>query len=268
MESIKKFPSYLGFGKLKTINDSLVSIKADYFFLDKAVHRINYFKEDENWLLEDIYDSKGFVTYSLKFEQLATMHFNRLDCNTSSIFKHVLQKVCNLGNVYFEYLPSLNDKKKTVISSHPAGRMLVFRLPVILGDEMDEKANIIKNEPLFLEKEKVLTLYDAYKTSILIIRKDGQKRVEPILMFEYIVPLAYVYDLAQWIYSHHLIRKEKIYRMIIQDAINKKDHAVHTFTGTSDDEYITCTFLYKGLEDKRMKFTDFEKIAIDSFYLN
>lgn len=84
-------------------------------------------------------------------------------------------------------------------------------------------------------------------------------------MFEYIVTLVSVFDVVDWICGNNLISKEKICKMIIQDSKLKNQHSFQTFAGSANDDYSLFSILFKGLDNDKIKFEDFEKKMVASF---
>lgn len=267
METKIQFPSYIGFGKLNTdtIRESENTTTADYFFLDRAVHRVTHNEKQDSWTLQDIFEDEGNQTFCSNPDKLALLHFLAIDFKTSPIFDYVVRTVCHRGNIYFEYPPSSKDKDM-VMNYHPAGRMLLFRLPFFMSQEGHERMDILVKEDKRREegeKKKLLKLNDSYNTSILVTKRNGEKEVVPVVMMEYLVPLAFVYDAADWICSRNLISREKIFRIIIQDSVKKTSRSMQSFQG--NNEYEGFTILFKGFGDKKIDFEDFEKKFVEAF---
>lgn len=262
------FPSYIGFGRLKpeTISEIKGMVTAEYFFDDKPVHRISHNMNSKNWIVKDIFNDTGMISSSTELKNAVLMHFNNLDCNTNSIFNYMRDKVCNRGNIYFENLSSLKDESGAA-SYFPAGRLVIIRLPIFFDGAGRHKVDILTNKIPYLEEEKrpLLKLCEAYNTSILLTKKNDGKLIIPILMLEYIVTLVSVFDVVDWICDNNLISKEKLYRMIIQDSKLKYQHSFQTFVGNANDDNSFFTILFKGLDNDKIKFEDFEKEMAASF---
>ena len=77
-------------------------------------------------------------------------------------------------------------------------------------------------------------------------------------MVEFLVPLAYVYDLAKWICDNKLIRPEKILRVMIQDSSDKQNNSMQVFYGAKEDDYSSYYIVLKGLLDKDESFKEYE----------
>src|SRR6478736_5749104 len=103
--STQQFPPYIGFGKLRTetISENNNEITADYYFLDRPVHRISILINKSGnpyYHMTDLPSGEGGISSSsAKLNTLAIFHFNGLDCTTNPVFAHVRQQVCGLGNI-------------------------------------------------------------------------------------------------------------------------------------------------------------------------
>ena len=267
MVNTNNFPCYIGFGRLnsETISENDLTISADYFFQNKPVHRITHNKQSKNWTIEDIIEGKGMLSCSTELKNAILMYFNNLDCNTNSIFQYIRDKVCSLGNIYFENLPTMKDEGG-VTSYYPAGRLVIIRLPIFFDASGHKKVDILTNQIPFRESEEIplLKLCEAYNTSILLTKKNNENISIPILMLEYIVTIASIYEVTQWICNNDLIAKEKFYRMIIQDSKFKYQHSIQMFNGLPNDDYSAYKIIFKGLDNQKVKFEDFKSRVVST----
>jgi hypothetical protein len=266
MDTINEFPDYIGFGRLnpKTISVSTDQVSANYFFQDKPVHRITHNTVNGSWQMKDIFEEKGNLSSSKDLKNVVLQHFNYLDCKTKPIFNFVQDKICNLGNIYFENLASIKDKA-AVVSYFPAGRMVILRLPTSIDQTSLAIADALENKIPYLKNEKrpLLTIYDFYNTSVLLSKEKGETAVIPIIMVEFIVTLASLFDVVDWICTNNLISPDKMFRMIIQDANTMIEHSLQQFEGDVKEDITNYTFIFKGQNDSKIKFEKFEKIAVE-----
>ncbi|MCG2587113.1 hypothetical protein [Rhodohalobacter sulfatireducens] len=265
MFKINSFPSHLGFGWLKpearTETDTEIAI--DYFFIDKAVHRVLYKKKHDNWLIKDVLELPGRLSGGRTLREAVFMHFKVMNCFKDPVFQYVLTKVIRLGNINFEYLESRNSEGGT-IGFYPAGRVVVFRLPVLKASTEKRKIDFLTRNTQYSNDEgrNVLKLNDQYESSIILTRKSGEREVFPVLMFEYNIILASIYEAAEWICRNNMISKEKHLRMIIQDVKEKAVMNFRTYQGGPKDIYSTYSILFKGIFDTVDEFSEFNEKAI------
>jgi len=265
MNNINEFPSYIGFGRLKPDNtiENAEEVKAEYFFQDKPVHRVTYSKVRGTWVIEDIFNDKKNITSWDKLSMAVQMHFRNLNCETNDIFHYVRNKVCSLDNICFQNLASKDDKGG-VASYFPAGRLVILRLPIFMANSGLTRTDILETQIPISEEGKapLIKLCEAYCTSI--IQPLSDLKVIPVLMVEYIVTLASVFDVVDWMSSNNLIGKEKIFRMIIQDAITKNTSKIQTFEGIDKDDTF-YSILLKGFGTSITDFEEFEKKIVEGY---
>ncbi len=249
MVNINDFPSYVGFGKInrKTFSESKEMVSVDYFFDEVPVHRVSYFLVYGNWEIKDIYDDTLKISSSPDLKMTVMMYFNRLDCKSNPIFNFVRDKICSRGNIYFQDLASMNDKG-AVESYFPAGRLVILRLPIFFDEEGSSKVEVLIDKIPYLEEEHrpLVKICDAYNTSLLLPEENGNTIVIPIFMIEYIVPLASLLDVVDWICNNNLLSHERIFRMIIQDSTTKTQHQLQTFGSVENDDSEIYSILFKG----------------------
>lgn len=265
MFDINIFPPYLGFGWLKpdAKTETDTEIAMDYFFIDKAVHRVIYTKRYDSWLIKDLLKLPGRLSGGKTLKEAVFMHFNMMNCFKDPVFQYVLSKVIKLGNINFEYLATRNSDGGT-IGFYPAGRVVVFRLPVLKVSAEKMKIDFLTQNTQYRNEEGriVLTLNDHYESSIILTRKSGEREVIPVLMFEYYIILASIYEAAEWICNNNLISKQKHLRMTIQDVKEKEVMNLQTYQGASKDNFSTYTILFKGILDTMDESSEFNEKAI------
>lgn len=259
MADINDFPSYMGFGRInaKSITEDAENVVAEYLFNDKPVHRITYDKVNDSWQIADIFDDTGSITFSKDLKGGVMRHFSYLDCKTSNLFHFYRERICNIGNIYFQDLSSMKDEGG-IASYYPAGRLVILRLPIFFDEKGKAIADsLINNIPyLELEKRPLLKICEVYNTTILVNDAAGEDMNIPILMFEYIVTLASLFDVVVWMVDNNLILPDLKYRLNIQDAKCKNEHSAQTFNheSTSGEIY---TLLTKAYDETTIKFDDF-----------
>ena len=84
-------------------------------------------------------------------------------------------------------------------------------------------------------------------------------------MVEFIVTLASLYDVAEWICTNNLISAGKMFRMLIQDANTMVEHSLQKFEGDPKEDITNYTLIFKGLDDSKIKFDEFEDTLVELF---
>lgn len=229
----QQFPSYIGFGKLRaeTISENDKEITADYYFLDRPVHRISVNKSGNPYYHMTDLPSGGISSSSAKLNTLAIFHFNGLDCNTNPVFDYVRWQVCGLGNIYFENFISWKDNSP-IYSCHPAGKIALLRLPCRQdGDRLNWLDNKFENErPHFGDGEESLFYpVEFYPSRLIVTDPHGSKTIRNITMSEFVVPVAYLYDACKWLSEEGIIEKEYTMRLLVQDVGRRTHNSIQIF---------------------------------------
>src|SRR5678816_59592 len=123
--------------------------------------------------------------------------------------------MCIRDSIYFEHLPSYRDKQY-VMNYHPAGRMLMLRLPILKDKDSKRKISIIEDHLAYFEKNKLpgTRFLKSYNSSIFMTKKNGDEQLLNFKMIEFIVPLAYIYESSCFLAINNIINKDKKLRMV------------------------------------------------------
>jgi hypothetical protein len=265
MFDINSFPPYLGFGWLKpeSRKETDTEIAIDYYFIDKAVHRVIYKKKHDSWLIKDIVELPGKLSGGKTLKDAAFMHFSVMNCSKDPVFQYVLNKVISLGNISFEYLESRNSEVGT-FGFNPAGRVVVFRLPVLMSSDNKRQIGFLTQNTQYSNEKgrSVLKLIDQYESSIKLTGKNGKREVIPVLIFEYYIILTSIYEAAEWICKNNLISIDRHLRMIIQDIKEKAGTYIQTYKGGPKDIYGSYSIIFKSIYDTVDEFSKFKAKAI------
>lgn len=255
-----EFPSYLGFGRMRAKSNIRQNETAstEYFFTDKALHRITHDIINDRWKIEDIFDNIGSKTTAKDLKEGVMRHFNFLTPKTSSLFNYFKEQICKLGNIYFQDFDSMQDGGVT--SYYPSGRLVLLRLPIFYDVTGKAIADTLINKIPYLEAEKrpLLETCEVYNTTVLVTDAAGVMMAIPILMFEYIVTLASLSVVVKWMVDNNLILPDLKYTFIIQEAKYKNEHSAHTFNHEANCGEL-YTMLTKGYDESIIKFEDFHE---------
>ena len=253
--STQQFPPYTGFGKLRseTISENDKEINADYYFLDRPVHRISVNKNGKPYFqMWDLPKGEGISSGSFELNELAIFHFNGLDCTTNPVFAYVREQVCGLGNIYFENLVSWKDNF-TIHTSHPEGRIALLRLPCRQDeDRLNWLDNKFENErPHFGDGEENLFYpVEFYPSRLIVTDHHGSKNIRNITMSEFVVPVAYLYDACKWLSEEGIIEKEYAMRLLVQDVGKREHNSVQIFPANNANGYPGYKIFLQGTDDK------------------
>ena len=251
----QQFPSYIGFGKLRseTISENDNEINADYYFLDRPVHRISVIKNGNPYYhMTDLPIDEGISSSSAKLNTLAIFHFNGLDCSANPVFAHVRQQVCSLGNIYFENFISWKDNSP-IYSCHPAGKIALLRLPCRQDEvRLNWLDNKFENEwPHFGDGEENLFYpVEFYPSRLIVTDHHGSKTIRNITMSEFIVPVAYLYDACKWLSEEGIIEKEYAMRLLVQDVGRRTHNSIQIFPANETSGFPGYKIFLQGTDGK------------------
>ncbi|HLG33880.1 MAG TPA: hypothetical protein VI757_03285 [Bacteroidia bacterium] len=260
MENKNQLPDYTGFGKLKpeTISETEELLSADYYFLQSPAHHVEITKATGHCSLRDYVDDRlgGMWSEYPSLKDCVLRHFFCLDCEKDNNFKLFSKAITGLGNIYLQHLPHRLGKD-TILTFHPAGRMVVLRLPLPLDNPIIFPDGDIEND--IASEASRTRIIDSYRTTVFVRYKNGALIAVPVHMVEYLAPLAFAYEIAKGLVDNGMISKQKILRMIIQDCSEKQNSAIQIFHGTAGDDYIRYSVLFKGMSNDLKQFQEYEE---------
>lgn len=238
--AVTGFPPYMGFGKLRkeTVTENGEIITAAYYLEDRPVHQITFYKAVPRWEIRDIFDEKGLLTSNSDFDKAVTDHFWHFDPESSGALKYLQQRVCSLGNIWFEPLQS--KKEYVTVSCHsPAGRMVMLRIPLPLDEQGEVDLDKIPEQTPYSDERNGLLckIFDSYASSIIVYDKDDNATVVPVVMVEIVAELAWVIDIVEWLTQVNVISGEKLFQMIIHDAGKYSYTSKEFIDGTPEDPF-------------------------------
>ncbi len=255
-----EIPTYIGMGKLnpEKRNSNGNETVAEYTLFGDTITKLTL--TENSALIEDYCNGKLLgITRDINISRAISNHFNNWSPEDDPRFHLIQERVCSLGNVYFEN-PTSARKDEQIMSFSPAGRLLIFRLPLPLSPaSLREK--ILDAEPNKEYNNKpIFTYNDAYFSTMGIQSRNGEKQYHKILIFEVTVPLAYIIEATKWFLDKGLVHPEKKFRIIIQDFIYKQTGNVKVFSGNTNDNFQTYALNFKGDKESEEVFMKKDKI--------
>jgi hypothetical protein len=231
----RELPNYLGYGVLDKSSVTVVNdvITADYI-LDcdnTIVHKLTWKNDDcefESFFHGEFNRDSRYPDIS----RVVANDFNCRDLGSDPCFLFLARENSKKGNIYTDISKA---KDKTATSYYPAGKLMIFSLP------MPEKTGPIIS---FLEE---IGNYDHIKfyqeKSVILLQSDQEKKVtlKPLVLLEFSVPVAYMVLAAQTFAEANVICPEKRYRMIVTESYR---HETVLFQGFRDQDVNTHYGLY------------------------
>jgi|GEM_PF-2803563 len=224
-----KFPKYLAFGTLnpesiRTEGDYQV---ADYYLLEEKVHEV---KVSTQWayFIEFFKGKQHAITFNPILQGAVQSHFSFWKPSQSPVMDFLVKKTCSLGNFYFG-IPS-DDRTKTRLSFYPAGMMFIFRIPTT-------KERLSDDDLFIFDPYVSRYCHSCYTTTLSTMDWSGEIFKEEIELLELIVPLDEIYHAAKRLVFIELVQKERKYRVIIEDVVNKATSVMQVFPSIKNEPY-------------------------------
>ncbi len=257
----RELPSYLGYGILdeKTVRFENDVIRADYVLEcdGSVVHRITWDKS--HCELETLLHGSfaGFSSYT-DLDKALSYDFMSRNLAEDNVFNFLSETTIGMGNIYIQQ-PDSKEKGKPKVVYFPAGLLMCFRLPVI-DNGWDYQAFLLTiNESGFaklrLERNSCLLLADpSLKVTI-----------RPLVVAEFIVPLAYMTGAARIFAESGIIESGKPFRLMIAESYQVANAYMQTFPGTEDNPYFGYCF-QNIPKEKHSILADFFTVAIRNLF--
>jgi len=239
----QQFPPYLAFGKLneKSIRSEDIYQVADYELLDEKVMEIKLSNEKAE-IIESLHGESLGMTFHQDLKKAFMHHFMCIPQSKNPVMDFLVQKVCSLGNVYFQFINE--DPEKTKIIYYPAAFLFVIRVPITENNA--EAINKAMDDKYLYELTN-----DLYESEISIHWKNGEQQTKKIAILEMIRPVAFLYETIKWLTDRNLILKEKLFRAIVQDATEKGFAVANAFIGNGENAWNSYSIRYKPLAEEK-----------------
>jgi len=259
MENEIKFPRYCCFGKLQagSICETADEITADYQMFGSVVHRLSYSKGNEYWQIQDLSPDgrKLGLGGGKTMDKAICIHMQAIDDKKDEFLAILRKELFNLGNIWLNPLPARGEG--THITYSPAGLLLTVRLLLTDSDERKNKLDKLKELPIKIGENvsTELSILDTYETYCIISRNDKKNVLLITTLTEFLIPLAFVYDAAKWLFDKGMTGGNRFDRIIIENPVQEISvQGFHFMPPYSSDEtgFIVIT---KGIFKSKEEFT-------------
>jgi hypothetical protein len=265
----RNLPLYLGYGILdeNSVMYENGVIAANYTLEcdNSVVHKVTWQKD--RCELKTLLQGKSCITnWSPDLNQALTSGFLIRDFTKDMVLDFLMERTSEVGNVYIQKPePKVIGKQRIV--HFPAGLLMSFRLP------LPEKSHVYDS---FLNNIKSLghiSFFRELKTYLLLTDAELKVSIQPMVIAEFIIPLAFITSAAKTFSESGVINPSKQYRLMVGDSFQAETTLMETFIGNekhpyfaiyyaecSDDKHPELTRLFieslKGLKDELIKKED------------
>jgi hypothetical protein len=259
MENEIKFPRYCCFGKLQagSICETANEITADYQMFGSVVHKLSYSKRHDSWQIRDLSSngSSPRLSGGKTMDKAICIHMQAIHDKKDEFLAILRKELFNLGNIWLNPLPTRGEG--THITYSPAGLLLTVRLLLTDSDELKNKLDKLKELPVKIgdNESTELSILEAYETYSIILRNDKKNEFLKTTLTEFLIPLAFVYDAAKWLFDKGMTGGNRFDRIIIENPVQELSvQGFHFMPPYSSDEtgFIVIT---KGIFKSKEEFT-------------
>ncbi len=232
-----ELPPSLGYGILdeKSVKFENEKLFAEYVFEcdDSVVHRIKWTKDRSEFrtFLHGV--SKRFTVYpTLK----QTMLYDCMDWNlqTDDCYQFLSDEIIKLGNIYVNHPKT--DGKDTILNYFPAGKLFLFSLPLLT--KTDKYLDFLEQ----VKSSKLICFFRERHGHLLQENQESKVTNQPIIIAEFIVTLAHLFNAAKEMVAAGVIDQSKISRLIVNESYDAENSLMQTFRGDSKKPYFSIVF--------------------------
>lgn len=225
---LSKFPTYLGYGKLKPESYRLSDGKAsvEYEYADMPIMRVE--QSENSACVDEFYADKPIgISYGANLQKAITLHYLSLDQFASPLHRAWVSDLISQGNIYAEYI----SKTKHRMLFYPAVYLMETLVPVL-----EER---IKEVNEYLGRPEIRKWQPRMDSSTLITVYPDRTENLPIKLLKIITPIAHTIGVAKSLSQAGIINSEKRFRAIVSVARPASGVLVRSFKGTDKDVWLS-----------------------------
>ena len=241
----RELPSYLGYGVLDKSSVKIENevISADYLLeCDRSVvHRVSW----GNGRCELKTEFHGGLCGSSWYPDLKhtlTNDFFVRDFSKDPVFLFLSKETSRQGNIWIQHPPS-KEKEQQKIIHYPAGLMMLFRLPVIT--KSPQYNSFLET----LKPDQPISFFRESKGFLLIADVFLKVKHYPLIIADFIVPLARMWSAAGTFAAHGIIDPRKPNRLIIDESGNAGSTFMQIYPGDLSNPCFAIVF--KDCDEKQ-----------------
>ncbi|HSN61303.1 MAG TPA: hypothetical protein VLR49_10235 [Ferruginibacter sp.] len=241
-----ELPSYLGYGILDKASIQFKNglLNASYVFErdNSLVHQVSW-EENRCSLDTFCHGNRVRITSYPTLKQALLADCMSWTLNDDDCFQFLAKEVSKLGNIYVSHPKP--DEENTSINYFPAGKLFLFSLPLL--DKSPAYVEFLNN----VKEDASIRFMRERKGLLLQAKPHSPVTLHPIVIADFVVPLAHLASAAQIMVEANIIQKEKMFRLIINEAINAESSLMQVFLGEENDSYFGICF--KEIEAEKLE---------------
>ena len=252
----RELPLSLGYGVLdkSSVKFENEVIAADYILeCDRTVvHRINWGKD--RCQIKTVFHGEfcGTSWYSDLKHTLINDFFVR-DFSEEPILKFISRETSRQGNIWIQNPPS-KEKGQRKFIYYPSGLLFLFRLPLL--SKGAQYAGFLET----MKPDQPISFYRESQGFLLIADVFMNISQHPVIIADFIVPLARMWSAAGTFASRGILDPRKQYRLIVDEAGNAGSTFMQIYPGDLSNPYFAIVF--KDCDEKQRE--GFAKLLSES----
>jgi|GEM_PF-684159 len=234
----RELPSYLGYGTLdeKSIKYENDTITANYVlnYDGSIVHRVNWDKTRCE-LKTEIHGESCETNLYPNLNKALTTGFLFRDFVKDKVYYFLLKRTSGMGNIYVQKPEPKGLGQKRVIH-YPAGLLMSFRLPLL--ERTQQYAAFLES----IKRSNQITFFREHKSILLLTDTELEVTIQPLVIVEFIVPLAYMTSAAKTFDESGIINPSKQYRLMIAESYQAETTQMQSFIGNEKLPFFAICF--------------------------
>lgn len=232
-----ELPRYLAYGILdeKSIKYENEELYAEYVFEcdNSVVHKVRL-KKDRAHLDTFCQGQTGFMSTCPTLKHTLMHECMGWQLHKDAPFQFLSKEICGLGNIYVNHPKP--DEKSTSVNFFPAAKMFLFSLPLVSKSE--KYLNFLE----LIKGSNLIKFYRERNGHILFLKPDSEIRMQHIVIADFIVPLAHLYNAAKIFAIENIIESSKLFRLMINESYDADSSLMQTFIGDEQNKYFSIIF--------------------------
>ncbi|MEI6889462.1 MAG: hypothetical protein ACOYM0_03520 [Bacteroidales bacterium] len=241
----RELPSSLGYGVLDKSSVKIENevISADYLLeCDRSVVHIVKWEKDRCELRTLIHgEFCGTSTYP-GLEHVLTNDFFVRDFSKDPVFLFLGKETSRRGNIWIQH-PLSKEKEQQKIIYYPAGLLMLFRLPILSKGQ--QYASFLET----LKPDQPISFFRERKGFLLVADVFLNVKRYPIIIAEFIVPLARMWSAAGTFAGQGIIDPRRPNRLIIDESGNAESTFMQIYPGDLNNPCFAIVF--KDCDEKQ-----------------
>ena len=249
----RKLPESMGYGFIDTLSivetDSVLEANYISEISNSLVHKVTWSLKSCKIETFNSNGTRGRITVNQSLEKALLFDSISWDLGKDPLYLEASNAITSLGNILVMY------PGKTELNYYPAGKLMMFILPVKKLDEgyLKFKQGLIVN--------KLAGLFQEQKGHYIEFKKE--LTIQNLYLVSFIVSMAQMHTAAKYFASLSIIGPDKPDRLIIDDSDSMRTKHMRVFTTNEGDGYYALLFQELSKQNYNNVIESFLKIVYE-----